>query len=66
MWWIGYSQIVLLPIHQKFTALDYDVGVMKQFFEDLKLNFEVAFAGMFGWVLMLGLVLWFLWFLVYM
>jgi len=39
---------------------------MKQFFDELKVGFEVAFAGMFGWVLLLSLVLWFLWFLIYM
>ncbi len=38
---------------------------MKQFFEELKVGFEVAFAGMFGWMLLLSMVMWLLWFLIY-
>jgi len=38
---------------------------MKQFFEEMKMGLEIAFAGMSGWVLMLGLILGFLWSLIY-
>jgi hypothetical protein len=40
--------------------------LMKQFFEELKVGMAIVFAGMFGWIILLSLVLWFLWYLVYL
>lgn len=61
------STVLKHTIHKKFTPLSYDAfTLMKQFFEELKIGFEVAFAGMFGWMLMLSLIVWFLWSLLFM